>query len=218
MLMHTGTEAKPVRPALTTVAWRLGRTLEYAARGRVFIAGATISGYATVEDHRFRPRGERTRRKRRRRRHLRGTRLRGLKGLLGPARPGILGLTRGSTDARRAATSAVSPTRRGTSRLHGRRGHRDQRSGGRALLREHYPCSSRRTSSGCRCRALDGGVDRRGAAYLAGLATDVWGVSELDRHRVVDRTFEPDMDPVERERLALVAGGRSMPRLERGGR
>ncbi|MCC6353219.1 MAG: glycerol kinase GlpK [Verrucomicrobiae bacterium] len=41
-----------------------------------------------------------------------------------------------------------------------------------------------------------------GAAYLAGLATGVWGdLGALASHWHADRTFEPVMDPAERERL-----------------
>ena len=43
LLMHTGTE--PVRSAnnlLTTVAWRIGDTTEYALEGAIFIAGAAV--------------------------------------------------------------------------------------------------------------------------------------------------------------------------------
>ena len=43
MLMHTGTKAVPSRHnLLTTVAWKLGGTTEYALEGSVFIAGAAI--------------------------------------------------------------------------------------------------------------------------------------------------------------------------------
>ncbi len=43
MLMHTGEKAVPSRHnLLTTVAWRIGGTTEYALEGSVFIAGAAI--------------------------------------------------------------------------------------------------------------------------------------------------------------------------------
>ena len=43
MLMHTGAKAVPSRHnLLTTIAWRIGGTTEYALEGSVFIAGAAI--------------------------------------------------------------------------------------------------------------------------------------------------------------------------------
>jgi len=43
VLMHTGTEAvRSENNLLTTVAWRLGGTLEYALEGSIFVAGAVV--------------------------------------------------------------------------------------------------------------------------------------------------------------------------------
>ncbi|HKG26424.1 MAG TPA: FGGY family carbohydrate kinase, partial [Thermomicrobiales bacterium] len=43
MLLHTGTDAVPSRNRLlTTIAWRLGDTVEYALEGSVFVTGAAV--------------------------------------------------------------------------------------------------------------------------------------------------------------------------------
>jgi glycerol kinase len=43
MLLHTGTEAVPSRNRLlTTIAWRIGETVEYALEGSVFVTGAAV--------------------------------------------------------------------------------------------------------------------------------------------------------------------------------
>jgi glycerol kinase len=43
MLMHTGTKpVKSKRQLLTTVAWKIGDTMEYALEGSIFIAGAVV--------------------------------------------------------------------------------------------------------------------------------------------------------------------------------
>lgn len=213
MLMHTGTEAKPSPSRmLTTVAWRLGDgPLEYALEGSVFIAGAAIQwlrdGLKIIDSA---PEVN----------ELAGSVadtdgvfvVPAFAGLGAPhwdprARAGILGLTRGSTDAHVALATLRSLA---------------------YSTRDILDCMVADSDIAIEQIRVDGGacasdllmqfqadilgvpVSRpsmvestaAGAAYLAGLATDVWSdVSELDRHRVVDRTFEPDMDPVERERL-----------------
>ncbi|HMO36490.1 MAG TPA: FGGY-family carbohydrate kinase, partial [Gemmatales bacterium] len=43
MLMHTGTKMVPSQnQLLTTVAWKIGKHLEYALEGSIFIAGAVV--------------------------------------------------------------------------------------------------------------------------------------------------------------------------------
>ncbi len=43
MLLHTGTEVVPSRNRLlTTIAWRIGETVEYALEGSVFVTGAAV--------------------------------------------------------------------------------------------------------------------------------------------------------------------------------
>ncbi len=213
MLMHTGTVAKPSPSRmLTTVAWRIGdRPLEYALEGSVFIAGAAIQwlrdGLKIIKSA---PAVN----------ELAGSVadtggvmvVPAFAGLGAPywnpnARGAVLGLTRGSTDAHVALGTLRSLAYRSN---------------------EILACMTADSGIAIERMRVDGGacasdllmqfqadllgvpVERpvvtestaAGAAYMAGLATEVWkDIAELESHREIDRVFEPSMTAGERARL-----------------
>ncbi len=213
MLMHTGTEPKPSPSRmLTTVAWRIGDgPLEYALEGSVFIAGAAIQwlrdGLGIIDSA---PEVN----------ELAGGVadpggvfvVPAFAGLGAPhwdpnARAAILGLTRGSTDAHVALATLRSLA---------------------YSSRDILDCMVSDSGIPIKQLRVDGGAcasdllmqfqadilgvpvarPRRvestaiGAAYLAGLATDVWkDRGDLDHHHEIDRVFEPSMGSNEREEL-----------------
>ncbi|MBA4147027.1 MAG: glycerol kinase GlpK [Verrucomicrobia bacterium] len=211
MMMNTGA-ARPIEEGLlTTVAWKIGGAVEYAIEGSVFTGGAAIqwlrdqlgivksasetealaASLASNEDVYFVP---------------------ALTGLGAPhwdpeARGTIIGITRATRRAHlaRAVLEAIAYQTRDLTdlmcRATGARLRKLQVDGGACANNFLMQFQS---------DVLDAPVERPkiiettalGAAGLAGLAAGLWpNREEFMRHRRVERTFEPHMDSVERDRL-----------------
>jgi glycerol kinase len=214
MLMNTGTE--PVvsqNGLLTTLAWGLDGTVEYALEGSVFIAGAAIQwlrdGLKILDSA---PDSE----------YFAGKVddndgvyvVPAFAGLGAPywdmyARGAIFGLTRGTTKAhlvRATLESLAYQTRDVLSAM--------QKDSGIDLkvLRVDGGATANDLLMQFQADVLGVPVERPavlettalGAAYLAGLAVGFYELDAIARNRKIDHTFQPNMDEAKRE--ALYAG------------
>jgi glycerol kinase len=211
MLLHTGTDAVPSRNRLlTTIAWRLGDTVEYALEGSVFVTGAAVQWLrdglgiieraadieplaASVADSggvSFVP---------------------ALVGLGAPhwdpaARGTLIGLTRGTTKAHiaRATLEAIAfQTRDVLDAMTADCGVAlsELRVDGGAAANDLLMQIQADLLGVPVVRPKVTETTALGAAYLAGLAVGVWqDRDELAAQWQVDRRFEPSLVPGERER------------------
>lgn len=212
MLLNTGEQAAPSSSGLlTTIAWQIGGRITYALEGSIFIAGAAIQWLrdglgiiaraaetetlaASVTDAGgvyFVP---------------------AFVGLGAPywdpyARGAILGLTRGTTRAHlaRAALEAICyQTRDVAAAMTADAGAplRALRVDGGAVA-NNLLCQLQADILGTPVqRPMVTETTALGAAYLAGLATGVWGSQEeIAAQWREDRTFSPRMSAEERDRL-----------------
>jgi glycerol kinase len=212
MLMNTGNDAVPSKNnLLTTVAWGLGGKLEYALEGSIFIAGAVVQWLrdglgiikksadvealaASVKDNG-------------------GVYLvPAFAGLGAPhwdqyARGSISGLTRGSTAGHIARAALEGIAFQVADVLSAMEADAKIKL---KELRVDGGASANNVLMQFQADLLDVPVVRPkiqettalGAAYLAGLATGFWkNQAEIAKQWQVDRTFEPAMKAVQRDRL-----------------
>ncbi len=211
MMMNTGASRPMEEGLLTTVAWKIGDTVEYAIEGSVFTGGAAIQwlrdqlgivktasetealadSLSGNDDVYFVP---------------------ALTGLGAPywdpeARGTLIGITRNTNRAHlaRAVLEGLAYQTRDLTNLMckatGARLHKLQVDGGACANNFLMQFQS---------DMLDVAVERPkiiettalGAAGLAGLATGVWANrGDFMKHRQVERTFKPRMTSAERDRL-----------------
>ena len=206
MLQNTGRRAVPSSNRLvTTVAWKIGDTTEYALEGSVFVGGAVVQwlrdGLGLIRKSARRRSAGKVRPRQWRR--LFRSRVRG-------TRRAALGFLRARLDLRTDSRHDRRPSRP--------RGRREHRLSSRRPARRHAPrlrrlryrnfastaepppttasCNFNPTFSECPVvRPAVTETTALGAAYLAGLAVDFWK-SGLDASVAgKDRRFEPQMPP-----------------------
>jgi glycerol kinase len=212
MLMHTGERPVDSRTRLlTTIAWALGDKREYALEGSVFVAGAVVQwlrdGLGLIDEP------------------AQVERLAAsvpdnggvylvpaFTGLGAPhwdayARGTIVGLTRGSTAGHIARSALESIAYQTADILEAM-----ERDSGIALKELRVDGGATRNDLLMQFQADLLGVPvvrprqaeatAQGAAFLAGLGTGLWkDATELARHWVADRVFEPNMADETRQRL-----------------
>ncbi len=211
MLMNTG--AEPVvsnSGLLTTVAWSLGGKVSYALEGSVFIAGAAVQwlrdGLKIIDES---PDSEYY--------AMKVTSPDGVyvvpafAGLGAPywdmyARGAIFGLTRGTTKAHVIRATLESLAYQTKDVLEAM-----EKDAGMSLkgLRVDGGASANNLLMQFQADILGALVERPkiiettalGAAYLAGLATGFWKISELQDKWQLDASFEPEMAEQERNKL-----------------
>ncbi|NEW08086.1 glycerol kinase GlpK [Paenibacillus sp. SYP-B3998] len=212
MLMNTGSKAVASQNGLlTTIAWGVDGKVEYALEGSIFVAGATIQwlrdglklidSAADSEKH-----------------AAAVTSTDGVYlvpafvGLGAPywdmeARGAVFGLTRGTTQdhlIRAAVESLAYQTKDVLEAMEADSGIELQKLAvdGGAVANNFLMQFQANLLNACvdRPRVLE--TTALGAAYLAGLAVGYWaGKHDIIQNKVIERTFEPAMEPAEREDL-----------------